>query len=240
MFHLKKITIDTHVDFTAVESMITTHPKRQFIVSPSSFNLQEQQIEKLIQSRCKVCIKSEDNFSKNKIQKFITLGKENIVLIAKNFAESDLENYLEKGASVLVSREDGFDVFQIKKLVVKGKEKTIVTGGNLLSNHIKDYLEEGGSVLLKKDNLSPFEITDLLPFGEERIHIQTGGFSNVRINKFLKGKATVIFGKGNQISQPRIEEKVKEYKSQIRIESDHFSFDLPWVKKMEDLGAVII
>ena len=240
MFHLKVLTKSTHADLAAIQAEVASNPNRHYTAELKSYNFSVDTIKQLLQIKCGVIIQFDDNFSKDKIEKLITIGNEIVVMLSKDFSEVDLLNYLEKGASVVVCRDDGFDVFQIKKLVEKGKEKTFVLGGQLLENHFKDYLTTGGSVLLRKDDLSPFAITRLLPHGENRINIQGAGFSNFRINKFLDGKAIVTLGAGNQLSQPRIEEKVKDYKNQIHLESEHFKFDIPWIKKMENLGAIIV
>ena len=240
MFHLKILTPNTHIDFAAIQTTITANPNRDFTAQLKGYNFDDSNIKQLIQKKCGICINKQDNISKDKMLEYINLGKEKIVLNPKSIPGEDLEFFLQKGASVIVGRDDGFDVFEIKKLVVKGKEKTFVVGGQLLESHIKDYLTSGGSVLLKHKDLDARTINRLLPDGEDRIFIQTGGFSNFRINKFLEGKANVIFGKGNQLTTDRIKEKVEKYKSQIRIESDHPNFNAEWIKKMETLGAIII
>lgn len=240
MFHLKLLTNETHADLSAIKVTLSANPKRHFTTQLKGYNFDDSNIKELIQKKCGVYINKEDNISKDKMLEYIDLGKEKIVFSPKSIPEVDLENYLQKGASIIVGRQDDFDVFQIKKLVVKGKEKVFVLGGQLLENHIKDYLVSGGSVLLKHLDLDPRVITNLLPDGEKRIYIQSGGFSNFRINKFLDGKANVIFGKGNQIGVNRIKEKVEEYTNQIRIDSTHPTFDTVWVDEMETLGAIII
>ncbi len=240
MFHLKILNQLSHQDLEAIKATITAHPNRHFTTELTGYNFPGTKVKELIESKCGVLIKKEDGYSENLIKEFINLGKETVIFLAKDFSESELEKHLEKGAAVIVGRSDNFDVFQIKKLVVKGKEKVFVLGGQLLETHIKDYLVSGGSVLLKHLDLDARKITKLLPDGEERIFIQSGGFSNFRINNFLEGKANLIFGKGNQLTTDRIKEKVEKFKSQIRIESEHPTFDIDWVKEMEDLGAIII
>ncbi|MFK8005364.1 MAG: hypothetical protein AB8H03_03295 [Saprospiraceae bacterium] len=240
MFHLKLLTYETHADLSAIKAIVTANPKRKFTTQLAGYSFDDSNIKELIQKECGICINKEDNISNDKMLEYINRGKENIVLCPKDIPETDLENYLQKGASIIVGRQDDFDVFQIKKLVVKGKEKVFVRGGQLLENHIKDYLVSGGSILLKHKDLNARAISKLLPYGEGRIYIQSGGFSNFRIDKYLEGKAIVIFGKGNLLTTNRIKEKVEEFKSQIRIESAHPTFDLPWVKEMENLGAIII
>jgi hypothetical protein len=240
MFHLKILSTNTHTNLAAIKSTLATNPQRHFTAQLNGYNFDDSNIKLLIRKKCGICIKNEDNLDEDKIQEYINLGKETIVLNPKDFSEVELENHLQKGASVVVGRADGFDVFQIKKLVVKGKEKVFVLGGQLLESHLKDCLVSKGCVLLKHKDLDPRTISKLLPDGEDRIYIQSGGFSNFRINKFLDGKANVIFGKGNQLTTDRIKEKVEKYKSQIRIESTHPTFDTVWVKEMEKIGAIII
>jgi len=240
MFHLKLLTKDTHANLSAIQLVITANPSRHFTAQLKGYSFDDSNIKQLIQKECGICIQKEDNILNDKMLEYINLGKEKIILCPKDFSEPDLENYLQKGASVVVGREDGFDVFQIKKLVAAGKEKTLVLGGELLESHVKDYLVSGGCILLKHKDLDARTISKLLPDGEDRIFIQSGGFSNFRIDKYLEGKANIIFGKGNQLTTNRITKKVEKYKSQIRIEADHPTFDLVWVKEMEILGAIII
>jgi len=240
MFHLKILTKTTHTDLAAIQQEITAFPNRSFSSELTGYGFQKTEVQQLLQSKCGICIKATDGFTKSEIKEFITIGNETVILTPKDFSETDLETHLTDGASVVVGRADGFDVFQIKKLVAQGKEKTFVLGGDLKENHFKDYLVAGSSALLKHGDLSPFAITRLLSDGIDRIYIQSAGFSNLRIGKFLEGKAFLIFGKGNLLSQPTIKDYVKKYKSQIFIESDHFNFDIPWIKEMEGLGAVIV
>ena len=240
MFHLKIITKDTHANLAAIQSTVVAHPKRHFTAEANSYQFPDSDVKKLLQNKCGVFIKNEDNYSKNKIQEFITLGEKTVVLRPKNFLQSDVLNYLEKGASTVVSLEDGFDIIQINQMVSKGKGNTFVIGEKLLESHLKRILESGGSVLLKNGKLKVRKIYKLLPLGEGRIHIHSGGFLRLNINKFLKGKALVTFGKDNELSLIKIEEYVTEYKNQIRIESNHQEFNTAWIKKMENLGAVII
>jgi hypothetical protein len=240
MFHLKIITKDTHADLTAIQSAVNAHPNRHFTADASSYQFPDMDVKKLLQGKCGVCIKSEDNYPKNKIQEFIQLGKQSVVLRPKNFLVSDVLNYLENGASTVVSLEDGFDVPQINKIVKKGKNQTYVVGKKLLENHLTTIINSGGSILLKNGDLRVRRIYKLLPLGEGRIYIHSGGFIRLNIDKFLKGKAIVTFGKDNSVSLSWIEEKVTAFKNQIRIESNHSEFDNAWIKKMEQLGAIII
>lgn len=240
MFHLKILNQLSHQDLEAIKATIADHPNRHFTTELAGYNFPGTKVKEIIESKCGICIKKDDDYSDNLIKEFINLGKEAVIFLAKDFSESELEKHLEKGAAVIVGRSDDFDVFQIKKLVVKGKEKVFVLGGLLLDSHIKDYLVLGGSVLLKHLDLDARTITKLLPDGEERIFIQSGGFSNMRIDKFLKGKANVIFGKGNQLTTDRIKEKVEKFNGQIRIESEHPTFESDWIIEMEELGAIII
>lgn len=240
MFHLKILTKDTHANLSAIQSVITANPSRHFTAQLKGYSFDDSNIKQLIQKECGICIQKEDNILNEKMLEYINLAKETIILCPKDFEESEIENYLEKGASVVVSRDDGFDAFQIKKLVLKGKEKTFVVGGKLLDTHFKDYLVSGGCILIKRFDLPDRKITKLLPDGKERIYIQSGGFSNFLIDKFLVGKANVIFGKGNLLTTNRIKKKVEKFKSQVRIQSNHPTFDIAWVKEMETLGAIII
>lgn len=240
MFHLKILNKTTHPDLDAIKATVTKHPKRKFTTELHGYNFPETKVKELLQSDCGVCLSTKDNYSDKSIQDFITVGNKNVVLLPKDFAEDKFLAFLEKGASTVVGLNDGFDVFQITKMVDKGKEKTFVKGEQLLEDHIKGYLEKGGSVLLKKGDLTPFAITRLLDIGKDRIHINTAGFTNLRITRFLEGKAIVTFGSGNQLSQNRIKQKVEQFKSQVRIESEHFKFDQDWIKEMEGLGAVIL
>jgi hypothetical protein len=242
MFHLKILNKETHADLSAIKATIVSNPTRKFTIELNGYNFPGTKVKELIKSKCGVCIKKEHGYSDNLIKEFINLGNETVVFLAKDFSESELEEHLDKGASVIVGRSDGFDAHQIKKLVVYGQEKgkVFVLGGQLLESHYKNILISGGSVLFKHLDLHARKIAKLLLDGEGRIYIQNGSFTNVSIDKFLKGKANVIFGKGNLLSKDRIKEKVEKYKSQIRIESNHPTFDTAWVKEMEELGAIII
>lgn len=240
MFHLKIITKDTHASIIDIQSTITAHPNRHFTAEANSFQFSESDVKKLLQNKCSVFIKNEDNYSKDKIKEFITLGNQKVVLRPKNFDVNDMLIYLGIGASTVVALDDGFGISQINKMVSKGKDQTFVIGVDLLEIHIKNILNKGGSILLKEGDLKVRKIYNLLPLGEGRIHIHSGRFFNINVDKFLKGKAIVTFGKENELSLSRIEEKVTLFKNQIRIESNHFEFSDTWIKKMEGLGAVII
>jgi len=242
MFQSKIITKNIFPDLPAILAEINANPNRKYSVEANSYNFPDTKIKELLQKKCKVLIKSEDIYSENQIKEFITLGKELVILQAKGFEENDLLNYLEEGASTIVCRADGFDVFQITKLIDKGKKQTTVVGGkdDFTETQMQDYLMEGGCVFFKKDDLLHTAITRLLPSGEDRICIQSAKFTNKRIDIFLEGKANVIFGTGNELSPNRIKQKVTQFKSQTFIDSEHFNFDLPWLKEMETLGANII
>lgn len=242
MFHSKVITKDIFPDLPTIVAEITAHPKRNYTVEASSFNFPGTKIKELLEKKCSVLIKSDDIYSENQINEFITLGQALVILQPKGFAENDLLNYLEKGGSTIVCRADGFDVFQITKLVDKGKERTTVVGGkdDFTEVHMQKYLKAGSCMFFKKGDLTHHAITRLLPDGEDRICIQAAKFTNTRVNIFLEGKAKVIFGVGNEFSQNRIKQKVTQFTSQTLIDSEFFNFGLPWIKEMEDLGANII
>lgn len=240
MFHLKLLTKETHPTAQDIKNEMTTHPNRVFTTKLHDYNFPAPQVKKLIQERCGVCIKKSDGFSRRNIHEFIQLGNKSVVLLAKDFSQLEFGKHLENGATGIVSMKDGLDVLQIKRMIAKGKENTFVVGGNLLKMHIEGFLKLGGSVLLKNGDLNAFEITNLLPFGKERIFIHASFFSRMRVDIFLEGKANLTFTKRTLLTQPEIEERVKKYKSQIRIDGKHYKFDKPWVKKMETLGAIII
>lgn len=242
MFQSKLITKNIFPDLPTIVAEITANPKRNYTIEANSFNFPGTKIKELLEKKCSILIKSDDIYSENQLNEFITLGKALVVLQPKGFVENDLLNYLEKGASTVVSRADDFDVFQITKLVEKGKERTTVIGGkdDFTEAHMQNYLKDGSCVYFKKGDLTHHAITRLLPDGEGRICIQAAKFTNTRVKIFLEGKAKIIFGVGNEFSQNRIKQKITQFKSQIFIDSEHFNFDLPWLKKMEDLGANII
>ncbi len=242
MFQSKIITKDTLTDLPTILSEVKANPKRHFTIEANSFNFPGTKIKKALENNCGVIIKSDGIYSKNQIKEFIDVGKELVVLQPKGFEEDDLLIYLEKGASTFVAKTDGFDNFQITKMVDKGNERITVVGGkdDFSPTQMKNYLIAGGSISLKKLDFPPSTISELLPLGENRIHINATRFRNKRVDEFLDGKAIVTFGIGNQFSQPRIKQKVEKYTSQIFIESAHFNFDLPWVEELEVLGANII
>ncbi|MFT6322388.1 MAG: hypothetical protein ACJAT4_003324 [Granulosicoccus sp.] len=242
MFQSKIITKNIFPDLPTVMAEIEANPNKKYSLEATSFNFPGTKIKELLQKECRILINSDDIYSENQINEFITLGKALVSLQPKGFAESKLLNYLDKGASTVVSRADGFDVFQITKLVDKGKERTTVVGGknDFTETHIQNYLKAGACVFFKKHDLTDYAITRLLPDGEDQVFIQGAKFTSTRVDIFLVGKAKVIFGVGNEFSQNRIKKKVTQFKSQTFIDSGYFTFDLPWVKEMQDLGANII
>lgn len=239
MFHLKTITIDTHPTALDIEQEVIAHPVRQYTIEASSFDLPVSHIKELLKKKCGLCIKSNDPFDKATLTAFINIGKERVTFLAKGFEEADLLVHLKKGASVVVSKDDDFDLMQIEKLINEGKERCALIGAKLPEEQLTKFLEKGASLLLKKEDLTPFAISRLIALGQERVNVQSAGFSNFRIDKFLEAKATLTIGEGNKLPRFKVEQKVKKYKQQIQVSSAHVE-KKEWLNKLEGLGAVIV
>ncbi|MEM6964112.1 MAG: hypothetical protein AAF573_05045 [Bacteroidota bacterium] len=240
MFHLKLLTLDSHLTAEDIKNEIAAHPKRNFTAELNGYNFPAAQVKQLIQEKCGVCIKKTDGFSRRKIREFVELKKAPVILLAKDFSQRELIMHLENGAKSIVSLDDDFDILQIKELINKGKENTFVLGEKLQRFHIIDFLKSGSCVLLKKGDLRPAAMTSVLPFGEGRVYIQAGLFSVIRIDHFLRGKANLVISERTLLSQNAIEERVKKFTSQILIDAEQYKLDLPWINKMEQLGAIVI
>jgi len=239
MFHLKTITTDTHPTAFDIEQEVIAHPVRQFTIEASSFNMPVAHIKTLLRKNCGICIKSDDPFAKTTVTAFINIGKERVTLLAKGFEEADLLAHLKKGASLVISKKDGFGLMQIEKFIQQGKERCIIIGSELSEEKLSNFLGKGASLLLKKTDLTSFAISRLVTLGQDRINVQSAGFSNFRIDKFLDAKATLTIGEGNKLPRVIVEQKVKKYKQQIKVSSSHID-KKQWLNKLEGMGAVIV
>lgn len=240
MFHLSLLTQQTHPELTDIQQEVQLHPKRNYRLGLKDYTFTDEEIDNLLVDNCGLCIHKVDEFVPSRIDEVIEKGKSNILIYAMDFEHDQLLDYSEKGAEVLVGKADGFDIFQITQLINKGEQHTLVNAIELDEPQLKDFIEAGATILVKKDDISPFAITRLLKIENVRMIIHGGEFSSFRIEKFLKANGTVHFGEGTLISQPAIEAWIPEFPNQIQINLAHYEFDIPWIERMELLGAVIV
>lgn len=239
MNHLKMITSERFPTPVEVTQFSLAHPQRRYLVDVSSYELDVPQLKDLINNHCSIRIKKSDAIPETELDSLVEFGKDQVLVMPEDFDPISFMRFIQKGAKTILNKTDSLFENNVAPLIEKGKERVTIVGTELSELELEDFLTKGASVFLTKEDMDPFAISRLAKLGEDRLQVQVAGLSDFRINDILENKATIVYGEGCKFPKFLIERKVKKFKAQIHLSTNHYE-DTDWLDKMETLGAILV